>query len=204
MLRSLIDTRRPEIEEMRRHPSIGGYVITEFTDVHWECNGLLEHTFHSFGHIHAATAGSRSICSVQRRSHELGRIVPVESGFHLMFRGLDGDDSIVIDSRGLRPGPRTAAAPSPSVRVTTPEPAALGAVDERHFGDLAQDDDETDFSGLASTSLPPSGTPSFPMTIERPACALRALSLTKATSKVPAPKSTTRTVRSRSRPSPRP
>jgi hypothetical protein len=31
-----------EIEEMRRHPSLAGYVITEFTDVHWECNGLLD------------------------------------------------------------------------------------------------------------------------------------------------------------------
>ncbi|GAB4114476.1 MAG: hypothetical protein Fur005_42830 [Roseiflexaceae bacterium] len=31
-----------EIEAIRRHPSISGYVITEFTDVHWECNGLLD------------------------------------------------------------------------------------------------------------------------------------------------------------------
>ncbi|HXE56374.1 MAG TPA: glycoside hydrolase family 2 TIM barrel-domain containing protein [Gemmatimonadales bacterium] len=31
-----------EIEQMRRYPSIVGYVITEFTDVHWECNGLLD------------------------------------------------------------------------------------------------------------------------------------------------------------------
>jgi hypothetical protein len=31
-----------EIEQMRRHPSIVGYIITEFTDVHWECNGLLD------------------------------------------------------------------------------------------------------------------------------------------------------------------
>jgi hypothetical protein len=31
-----------EIESMRSHASIGGYVITEFTDVHWECNGLLD------------------------------------------------------------------------------------------------------------------------------------------------------------------
>jgi hypothetical protein len=27
---------------MRLHSSIGGYVITEFTDVHWECNGLMD------------------------------------------------------------------------------------------------------------------------------------------------------------------
>lgn len=31
-----------EIEQIRLHPSIVGYVITEFTDVHWECNGLLD------------------------------------------------------------------------------------------------------------------------------------------------------------------
>lgn len=31
-----------EIEQMRLHDSIKGYVITEFTDVHWECNGLLD------------------------------------------------------------------------------------------------------------------------------------------------------------------
>jgi len=31
-----------QIEQMRRHPSIVGYVITEFTDVHWESNGLLD------------------------------------------------------------------------------------------------------------------------------------------------------------------
>jgi hypothetical protein len=30
-----------QIEEMRKYPSIVGYVITEFTDLHWEVNGLL-------------------------------------------------------------------------------------------------------------------------------------------------------------------
>ena len=30
-----------EIEEIRRHASIQGYVITEFTDINWEANGLL-------------------------------------------------------------------------------------------------------------------------------------------------------------------
>jgi hypothetical protein len=30
-----------EITSMRLQPAIAGYVITEFTDVHWECNGLL-------------------------------------------------------------------------------------------------------------------------------------------------------------------
>jgi hypothetical protein len=31
-----------EIEEMRRHASIQGYVITEFTDINWEANGLMD------------------------------------------------------------------------------------------------------------------------------------------------------------------
>lgn len=31
-----------QIEQMRRYGSLAGYVITEFTDVHWECNGLLD------------------------------------------------------------------------------------------------------------------------------------------------------------------
>ncbi len=31
-----------EIENIRSHESIQGYVITEFTDLHWECNGLLD------------------------------------------------------------------------------------------------------------------------------------------------------------------
>jgi hypothetical protein len=31
-----------EIEEIRKHASIRGYTITEFTDLNWECNGLLD------------------------------------------------------------------------------------------------------------------------------------------------------------------
>ncbi len=31
-----------ELEAMRRHAPIQGDVITEFTDLHWECNGLLD------------------------------------------------------------------------------------------------------------------------------------------------------------------
>jgi glycosyl hydrolase family 2 len=30
-----------EIEEMRKYRTVAGYVITEFTDLHWEANGLL-------------------------------------------------------------------------------------------------------------------------------------------------------------------
>jgi hypothetical protein len=49
------------IESMHRHPQIVGYVITEFTDVHWEANGLLDIKrnpkafFHDFAAINADT-----------------------------------------------------------------------------------------------------------------------------------------------------
>ena len=36
------DALKFEIENIRSHRSIQGYVITEFTDLHWECNGLLD------------------------------------------------------------------------------------------------------------------------------------------------------------------
>ncbi|QFY63981.1 glycoside hydrolase family 2 (plasmid) [Rhizobium grahamii] len=36
------DNLKYQIEVMRSYPSIVGYVITEFTDVHWEANGLLD------------------------------------------------------------------------------------------------------------------------------------------------------------------
>ena len=50
-----------EIESLRAHDSIQGYVITEFTDVHWESNGLLDmnrnhRVFHErFAEVNAET-----------------------------------------------------------------------------------------------------------------------------------------------------
>jgi hypothetical protein len=50
-----------EIEAMRRRPEIAGYVITEFTDCHWESNGLLDMRrnprvfHHAFAAINADT-----------------------------------------------------------------------------------------------------------------------------------------------------
>jgi hypothetical protein len=31
-----------EVEQMRLRPQIAGFVVTEFTDIYWECNGLLD------------------------------------------------------------------------------------------------------------------------------------------------------------------
>ena len=37
-----LEALRYEIAELRRHPSISGYVITELSDIYWEANGLLD------------------------------------------------------------------------------------------------------------------------------------------------------------------
>ncbi|WP_309082935.1 glycoside hydrolase family 2 TIM barrel-domain containing protein [Chelativorans sp.] len=64
-----------EIETIRAHASIAGYVITEFTDVHWESNGLLDmernpRVFHErFGEINADTV---IVPMLDRRGHWAG------------------------------------------------------------------------------------------------------------------------------------
>ena len=37
-----VEALRYQVSEMRRHPGIAGLVVTEFTDAHWEANGLLD------------------------------------------------------------------------------------------------------------------------------------------------------------------
>ncbi len=64
-----------EIEVMRRHPSIMGYVITEFTDVHWESNGLLDmnrnpRVFHD--RFHSINADTVIVPTVDRYAGRAG------------------------------------------------------------------------------------------------------------------------------------
>ena len=37
-----VEALRYQVSEIRRHPGIAGLVVTEFTDAHWEANGLLD------------------------------------------------------------------------------------------------------------------------------------------------------------------
>jgi Glycosyl hydrolases family 2, TIM barrel domain/Glycosyl hydrolases family 2, sugar binding domain/Glycosyl hydrolases family 2 len=54
------DGLKLEVEDIRRHPTIAGYVVTELSDCHWECNGLLDMSrrpkacHHKFASINAA------------------------------------------------------------------------------------------------------------------------------------------------------
>jgi hypothetical protein len=70
-----------EIGTMRMHPRIGGYVITEFTDVHWECNGLLDMQRNVKQHLESFVAINQDRAVVvrpQRWSGYGGDLLPVE------------------------------------------------------------------------------------------------------------------------------
>jgi hypothetical protein len=71
-----------EIATMRLHPQIAGYVITEFTDVHWECNGLLDmqrHVKQGLDEIFTPINQDRVVVlRPQRWSGRPGETVPVE------------------------------------------------------------------------------------------------------------------------------
>ncbi|WP_170308028.1 glycoside hydrolase family 2 protein [Paenibacillus dakarensis] len=60
------------IEEMRKHPGINGYVVTEFTDVEWETNGWLDYTRQlKLGMDRAADFNGGLIVMADRISHNL-------------------------------------------------------------------------------------------------------------------------------------
>jgi hypothetical protein len=72
-----------EIEVMRRHPSIMGYVITEFTDVHWESNGLLDmnrnpRVFHD--RFHSINADVVIVPQVDRYAGRAGEVFRFDLG----------------------------------------------------------------------------------------------------------------------------
>jgi hypothetical protein len=69
-----------QIETMRLYPQIVGYIITEFTDLHWECNGLLDMMRHPKAHYHRLAeinADTVIIPRVQRRTWWSGQTAVV-------------------------------------------------------------------------------------------------------------------------------
>lgn len=72
---------RYQIESVRSHPSIVGYVITELTDVHWEANGLLDlernpRVFHDrFAAVNAETV---IVARPERRAFWAGETASIE------------------------------------------------------------------------------------------------------------------------------
>jgi hypothetical protein len=95
-----------QLETMRRQPTLAGYVITEFTDCHWESNGLLDMRrnprvfHHMFGAINAETV---VIPRWDRVAYWEGE--PVEIGLAAANGGGDAIDgaeiSWSVDAAGL-------------------------------------------------------------------------------------------------------
>jgi hypothetical protein len=78
-----------EIATMRLRPRIGGYVITEFTDVHWECNGLLDMGRNVKQHLDEFVTLNQDrvvVVRPQRWSGTAGESLPVE----IRAFGVDG------------------------------------------------------------------------------------------------------------------
>jgi hypothetical protein len=83
-----------QIEQMRLHPAIVGYVITEFTDLHWECNGLLDmlrnpKVFH--GELNEINADDVIVPQWERVAFYAGERVEIELAIsHYSRRALAG------------------------------------------------------------------------------------------------------------------
>jgi Glycosyl hydrolases family 2, sugar binding domain/Glycosyl hydrolases family 2 len=83
-----------EIESLRSHPQIQGYVITEFTDINWESNGLLDlwRNVKSFGAKLGALQGDDLIIATlpQRNFRSGQRVHAVLSFAHYDGQPLSG------------------------------------------------------------------------------------------------------------------
>jgi hypothetical protein len=121
-----------QIESIRTHASISGYVVTEFTDVHWESNGLLDmernrRVFHErFGEINTDTV---IVPMLDRRAHWAGstlrfapliasggRAVPDGAQLEWSLAGFDLSGSVVVGS--VAP---LSTADAPEIKLTLPD-----------------------------------------------------------------------------------
>lgn len=114
-----------EIASMRLHPAIGGYVITELTDVHWECNGLLDMQRHVKQHLEALVAVNQErviVIRPQRWSGRPGETIPVQ----LAAFGPDGPESegVLVWQAGASAG--RLPAPGGLVEIPLPVHPAAG------------------------------------------------------------------------------
>lgn len=103
------------IEEMRKHPGINGYVVTEFTDVEWETNGWLDYTRQlKLGMDRAAdfngglvvmTDGiSRNLWSGQRESWDIvisnHDLLPLRGILNWSIDGTDAAGAVRVEEEG--------------------------------------------------------------------------------------------------------
>lgn len=93
-----------EIETIRLHPTIAGYVITEFTDLHWECNGLLDMLRRPkayYGRLAALNADTVIIPRTPRRACWAGETIIIDLKISHFGRTPIQNASLVGQSSGL-------------------------------------------------------------------------------------------------------
>ncbi|MCC9078743.1 hypothetical protein FKZ61_021845 [Litorilinea aerophila] len=112
-----------ELTSMRRHPAIAGYVITEFTDVHWECNGLMDMQRHIKAGLdrYFVDMNQERVVTVrpQRWSAAPGQSIAVE----LQAMGPAGPEA--EGTFHWRAGAAQGTAPAPAATVEVPVPRGL-------------------------------------------------------------------------------
>ena len=124
-----------QIEAMRGRPEIAGYVITEFTDCHWESNGLLDmrrnpRAFHDV--FHTINADTVLVPSWERVAYWVGEatrfgLSVAHGGAHdlppaMLEVLLDGTQIFTIETPRIEPHQVIAAGPVELVIAAAREP----------------------------------------------------------------------------------
>lgn len=97
-----------QIEAMRLHPEIQGYVVTELTDVHWEANGLLDmnRSTKAFHHLLKNVSAETVIVPVWEQTAYIAGDT-VRLGLDVSHMGSEPLEDAVL-SWSLEGGPRSA------------------------------------------------------------------------------------------------
>ena len=130
-----------EIESLRSHPEIQGYVITEFTDVNWESNGLLDmgrHPKAAGGKLGPLQADDLIVARIPKRNFVSGEHVHADlfvshysdfplAGATILWSLAGFDQTYVKPLPAIEAG---SAAPAGSIdftapAVSSPEPGTL-------------------------------------------------------------------------------
>jgi hypothetical protein len=116
-----------EIEEIRRHQSIQGYVITEFTDINWEANGLM--SMWRQPKVYAAELAKLQqpdliIVRTDKKNYISGEPIQLEALFsHYSKRDLNRVKIVWLNGAG-----NTVGMNSPSRRIA---PASVTSIEKR-------------------------------------------------------------------------
>jgi Glycosyl hydrolases family 2, sugar binding domain/Glycosyl hydrolases family 2, TIM barrel domain/Glycosyl hydrolases family 2 len=125
---------RFQIEELRRRPSIAGYVVTELTDTYWESNGILDFERRPKGSIEEIAefnAGSVLIASPDRASYRSGQTARIDVHASLSDAGIEDGSRLewrIGDDRARQVVAIPALAANATAQLTTIE-VPLRAVD---------------------------------------------------------------------------